>query len=193
MMTMLNRERPRLRLVLQSVCLLVTVGVCLSGEFSPRVRGLMSSREVAAQKEPEWQEYAVEGISYRVARSSLRGKLGKPGSHQDVLVSLEPNVFTEDRALRVFRHISIQVPRQTTLFVTILTDRKLLNERVKNPRGDSSLDDEYSRLTDQPQHCCPATFKGAQIERYSDRSYILVCDAGKAKELCVGEKCGPGK
>ena len=191
MMTMLNRERHALRSILPSLCVLVTVGVCLSGEF-PKVRGLMSSREAAAQQS-EWPEYVVEGISYRVARSSLRGKLGRPGSHQDMLVFLEPNLFTADRAVRVFRHISIQVPRQTTLFVTILTDRKLLNERLQSPRWESMHDDEYSRLTDQPQRCCPDAFKGAQVERYSDWTNILVCDAGTAKELCVGSKCGPDK
>jgi hypothetical protein len=191
-MTMLNRERHRFRMVLPSACLLVTVGVCLSGEFPPKVLGFMSLPEAASQQS-EWPEYAVEGISYRVARSSLRGKLGKPGSHQDVLVFLEPNLFTEDHALRVFRHISIQIPRQTTLFVTILTDRNLLNERLQNPRGESMHDSEYSRLTDQPENCCPATFKGAQIERYSEWTNVLVCETGKAKALCVGEKCGPGK
>ena len=193
MMTMLNRERHRLKLVVRSLCLLVIIVLCLSGEFPPKVRDSMSSRVAAAQQQPEWPQYAVEGISYQVARRSMRGELGKPGSRQIMFVFLEPNLFTEDRALRVFRHISTQVPRQTTLFVTILTDRKGLMDRLQNPRWESMHDDEYNRLTDQPQHCCPATFKGAQIERYSDRSYILVCDAGRAKELCVGSKCGPYK
>jgi hypothetical protein len=104
---------------------------------------------------------------------------------------LEPDVFTEDRALRVFGHISTQVPPETILFVTILTDTKLLTDRLQNPMWESMHDDEYIRLTGQPQHCCPAAFKGAQIERYSDRTLILVCDLGRTKKFCVGERCRP--
>lgn len=193
MIAILNRERHRLKLVLLSLCLLVTVGLCLSGEFPPKVRGSMSSRVVAAQQQLEWREYAIEGFSYQVALSSLRGELGKPGSHQTMFLFLEQDVFTEDRAIRVFGHISTQVPRQTTLFVTILTDKKLLKDRLQNPRWESMHDDGYSRLTDQPQQCCPAAFKGAQIDRYTDRTDILVCDLGQAKKLCVGKSCGPDK
>jgi hypothetical protein len=190
-MTLLSRGRHRLRLVVPSVCILVFIGLSLVGKLRAEAANPTSSHELAFQQQTEWPKHAVEGISYEVASTYVRGELGKPGSRQVMFLFLEPNEFTQDRALRVFRHISTQVPRQTTLFVTILTDRNSLSERLQNRRWESSLDDEYSRLTDQPQHCCPAAFKGAQIERYTDRSYILVCDNGKAKEICVGLRCGP--
>ena len=188
---MISQAGLRLKLVFRSTCLVVSIGLCLSDEFPPQVSSSTSSYESTSQQQSEWPEHEVEGISYQVALSSVRGRLGKPGSHQTMFLFLEQAVFTEDRALRVFRQISTQVPRQTTLFVTILTDRKLLRDRIQNPRWESMHDDEYSRLTDQPQNCCPAAFKGARIERYRDRTLILVCDLGRVKELCVGERCGP--
>ena len=190
MMTM-RQAGHLLKLVFRSACLVASLGLCISGEFPPQINSSTSSYESTSQQQSEWPEHEVEGISYQVALSSVRGGLGKPGSHQTMFLFLNKDVFTEDRALRVFGHISRQVPRETTLFVTILTDRKLLTERLQNPRWESMHDDEYIRLTDQPQHCCPAAFKGAQIDRYSYRTLILVCDLGRAKELCVGEKCRP--
>lgn len=179
------------KLIFRSACLSVSIGLCLMGGVPPEVSSWTSSRESSSQQQSEWPEFTVEGISYQVALSSVRGRLGKPGSRQTMVLFLEQDVFSEDRAITVFGHISTQVPRQTTLFVTILTDRKLLRDRLRNPRWESAHDGQYSRLTDQPQNCCPAAFKGAQIERYSDRTLILVCDLGRAKELCVGERCRP--
>jgi hypothetical protein len=186
MMTMLSRGRNRLKLVLRSLCLLVvSLGVCLTGEFPPKVRSSTSSRESTSQQQPEWPKYAFEGISYQVALSSVSGKLGKPGSRQTMFLFLEQNLFSEDRVLRIFRHIHFQVPQPTTLYVTILTDRASMRERLKKDNWESSLDDNYSRLTQQPQHCCPPAFQGAQLERYVSRSMILVCDNGKAKEIVL--------
>lgn len=180
-----------LKLVSRLTCLGVSIGLCLGGDFPSLVSSSTRSYESTFQQQREWQEHAVEGISYQVASSSVRGDLGKPGSRQTVLLFMEQDVFTEERAVKVFGHVSATVPRQTTLFVTILTDRKLLTDRLQNPRWESMHDDKYERLTDQPQKCCPANFKGAQIERYRDLTLILLCDLGRAKELCVGEKCRP--
>ena len=189
---MMMREAGHLvKLVFRLTCLGVSIGLCLGGEFPPEVSSSSSSCESTSQQQREWQEHSVEGILYQVASSSVTGGLGKPGSRQTMLLFMEQDVFTEERAVKVFGHISKTVPRQTTLFVTILTDRKVVTDRLQNPRWESMHDDKYARLTDQPQNCCPATFKGAQIERYRDLTFILVCDLGRAKELCVGEKCRP--
>lgn len=151
----------------------------------------MSLCVAAAQQEPEWREYAVEGISYQVARTFLIGELGKPGSRHVIFVFLEPNLFTENGTVRVFRKISTQVSSRSALVVTIPTDKKELRSRLQNRRWESVHDDEYSRLTDQLQRCGPSAFKGSQIERYHDRTEILLCDLGRGKELCVGQSWGP--
>jgi hypothetical protein len=177
--------------VFRCTYLVFSFALCFSDEFPHPVSSPTSLSESTSHQQREWPEHEVEGISYQVALSSVRGGLGKPGSHQTMLIFLDQDVFNEDRVLKVFGHISKQVPPQTTLFVTILTDRKLLRDRLQNPRWESMHDNEYSRLTDQPQNCCPAAFKGAQIERYSDMTLILVCDLGRTKKLCVGERCRP--
>ena len=185
---MLNRVAPRLKTCLRSCCILVSLSLCHTQGFVPEVAYSQNSNKTAPQKQqppPEWSKSEVEGIPYKVALTSVNGELGKPGSRQVMFLFLEANLFSEDRVLRIFRHIHFQVPNPTTLYVTLLTDRALMVERLHNRNWESSLDDNYSRLTDQPQHCCPHSFKGAQFERYVSKSLVLVCDEGKAKEIVL--------
>jgi hypothetical protein len=172
--------------VIGDCCLFVSVKLC-DAQWVPAIDRLSIANHTATQERApaEWPTYQVEGTSYRVALSSDSGELGKPGSRRVMVLFLNESEFREDRVLRIFSSIDFRVPQPTTLYVTVLTDKGSVSERLQQRNWESSLDDNYSRLTEQPQHCCPASFKGAQFERYASRSLILVCDNGKSKEIVL--------
>ena len=173
----LRSARDRFKRVAGLCYIIVLVGLCHAQTGAPESGGQRGSTE--------WQKREVEGIPYELALETRTGKPGEPGSRQVMFILLDEKRFSEDSVLRIFRHVHSQVPRPTTVFVTLLTDRGTMSERLRKRNWESSLDDTYSRLTQQPQNCCPSVFKGAQLDRYVSKSIILMCNNGTAKEFVL--------
>lgn len=143
------------------------------------------SQEAAKSQEPpeSWITYEVNSIRYEIALRRIRGKEGTLGSHGVIYIYLEATLFNEENALTVFRDVSRTISMQTSLYMTLLTNRDLIVRRVRDYRGvETSADNSDSRLTGNYQSCCPQGFSGAQFDRYLTKVLFVMCNDGQRKE-----------
>lgn len=172
------------RHLLSVLAILLSFWLCLESQF-PSARA-QSSPTTVSQQQPheEWKRYMAKDIPYEIAMRLMYRKEGTFGSHGIIFVYLESSLFTKDNVLSVFRHISSKIPLQTTLFVTLLTDRDLMIQRVTKYTGwTSSSDNGYTRLSANASACCLQNFKGAQFDRYPSKADFVICDNGQAQEI----------
>lgn len=165
--------------------LALACGVIALGFSANRVLPQSLKADSSQEERIDCVSQQVEGITYCQVARIITGEVGKVGSHEDIVLFLDDQQFSEDSVLRIFQHVNFAEPDPTTLHVTLLTNRQVLLARRKNGVSHASVDTIFSRLTGQPNECCPPGFKGAQFDRHVSGSNILVCNDGKSKQFVL--------
>jgi hypothetical protein len=145
-------------------------------------------------KSKPWIPHEINGVQYQVALEWVMGDETGANSKRVLFVYLKATYFTRDNLLLVFGNISSKIPQPTTLNVTLLTDRDLLEKRVRKYSGwMMSNETSYTRLTAESDTCCPEHFTGAQFDRYPDEAKFVICTDGKPSEINVEYKAAKEK
>lgn len=159
-------------------------GLGLDAVWGAQNTSELSPRPTRQKAPADWLKSKVNGIPYEVALRLVHGQEGTRGSRGVIYIYVEPNLFTENNALAIVQDISRQIPLPTTLYITLLTERGLVVERVRKYTGwETSLDTSYTRLTGNTNSCCPPNFTGAQFDRYATRAVFVICTNGRSRQI----------